>query len=376
MFAKVLWSTCKHYSPVDDKSLLMASSAPSRQATEVPLRRTPTAETLDSMTTDGLTHPTEETVHSPGDSGLHQRRKKRPILDRIRAKRLQVQQQQQLRGKKRSLVEDYYRVDTVAPPKVIANKKDKRFKVILPGVPTYEADRARDLHDFFNLVALVPVVVLNVLNWNWEVLVQSNSFSNIESAWTGDYFHLFFLTSVGYFLADLIWVAAIPTCVRSPSTILQHHVACLLYAIIPYNYKQSQWCIGVCMSVELNTWFLIARRVFNKQGFPPWTLQFGSWLSIRVKVISIFFYFTWISIRCILYPCILLPLYRMWIVHSKQTGSYFNLLVLAFPLHLVFCLLNLKWSYELLMSKVRYWRRCMRKTSGEEAIVDSASKGL
>jgi hypothetical protein len=39
-------------------------------------------------------------------------------------------------------VEDHYRVDPV----------DKR---LLPGLPVSDEDWARDLHDFFNLVALV-----------------------------------------------------------------------------------------------------------------------------------------------------------------------------------------------------------------------------
>lgn len=45
-------------------------------------------------------------------------------------------------GRKHLLVEDHYRVDPV----------DKR---LLPGLPVSDEDWARDMHDFFNLVALV-----------------------------------------------------------------------------------------------------------------------------------------------------------------------------------------------------------------------------
>jgi hypothetical protein len=269
------------------------------------------------------------------------------------------------------------------------NHPEKVVNVVLPGVPSYEEDWARDTHDYFNLIILVPVTVLNIMNWNWDILLslggnhisnnnhhrphrnQNNSndeigymeyyeqmFDRLQYAWTGDWFDVFFYCTAAYFIIDLLWIVILPICVKSPSTIIQHHIAVLLYIMIPYIHPNFRFCMGACMSVEINTWFLIARRVFNKQGFPPWTLiELNSWLSIRVKVISIFFYVTWISIRCILYPGLLIPFYKLWREYSIQTGTVVHLLTVACLLHIAFCLLNLKWSYELLMSKVRYFRR-------------------
>ena len=266
---------------------------------------------------------------------------------------------------------------------------EKVVNVILPGVPSYEEDWARDTHDYFNLIILVPVTVLNIMNWNWDILLSSWSssgpqhshhhhhhhrhssddnlgfieyyeqlFDSLQSAWTGDWFDVFFYFTAAYFIIDLLWIIILPICVKSPSTIIQHHLAVLLYIMIPYLHPNFRFCMGACMTVEINTWFLIARRVFNKQGFPPWTLiELNSWLSIRVKVISIFFYLTWISIRCILYPALMIPFCKFWRDHTKHTGTVFHLITAACLLHAAFCLLNLKWSYELLMSKVRYFRR-------------------
>jgi hypothetical protein len=113
------------------------------------------------------------------------------------------------------------------------------------------------------------------------------------------------------------------------------------------------------MLVEINTWLLIARRVFNKQGFPPWTIL--DWRNvgviIRVKLISILFYITWIGIRCVLYPYLVIPIVQEWALYSRQVGTRWNLISICLPLHSVFCLLNLKWTHDLLMSKLRYWRR-------------------
>jgi TLC domain len=260
------------------------------------------------------------------------------------------------------------------------NTVGKVVNVVLPGVPSYEADWARDTHDYFNLIILVPVTVLNIMNWNWDILLsalsssvyiqshrnQSTNFLSfledvvytVQSAWTGDWFDVFFFVTAAYFIFDLLWIVILPICVKSPSVIIQHHVAVLIYILIPYLHPNVRYCMGACMTVEINTWFLIARRVFNKQGFPPWTLiELNSWLSIRVKVISIFFYLTWICIRCLLYPILLIPFYQHWYAYTKVSGTPFNILLPSIPLHGAFCLLNLKWSYELLMSKLRYFRR-------------------
>ena len=193
------------------------------------------------------------------------------------------------------LVEDHYRVDYT----------DTKHRVVLPGVPKHDDDWARDSHDFFNLIVLIPVVALNVINWNWEMILSMPKNKSVADAWTGDFFDLFFGVTFLYFVVDLLWILLIPSCVKSPSTIIQHHVATMLYIMIPYFVPDYRWCMGACMIVEVNTWFLIARRVFNKQGFSPWIIDL-SFVSIRVKLISICFYVTWISIRCFLYPILMI----------------------------------------------------------------------
>lgn len=318
--------------------------------------------------------------------------------------------------------------------------KIRKKLIVLPGAPKYEKDWARDSHDFFNLIVLVPLIALNIMNWNWDMIFEGcgkillynynriSFFNNItmsalrkssstakssksimssvlipfvkrlrygrdlsrissstnmmlntsssimkngggassqvqfikllENSWTGEWFDIFFYCTICYFIIDLLWILIVPQAVRSPSTIIQHHIATLLYILLPYYYIDCRWCMGCCMIVEVNTWFLIARRVFNKQGFPPWTIvNLKSFLSIRIKVISILFYITWIFIRVILYPLLLIPFYNIYIQYSIRYTTYYNLLFLCIPLHSIFCLLNLKWTYDLLMSKIRYWKR-------------------
>jgi hypothetical protein len=279
------------------------------------------------------------------------------------------------------VVEDHYRIDP-------------EYKTLLPGLPVHQEDWAMESHDFFNLIALVPVVVLNILNWNWDIIFSdmfSSSSSNsssktttpaatttntIQQAWTGEYFPLFYSVTIGYFIADLIWVCLVPHCVKSPSVIIQHHVATLLYLIIPFVYPQDEWLMGACLTVEINTWLLIARRVFNKQGFGPWIIHLNSlgvttttFTPIRIKVISILFYITWFSIRCYIYPQIMYILFTLWYADYKNSrvaggaaGGYFGSAVfnshycICLLLQSIFVILNFKWTFDLFASKVRAMR--------------------
>ena len=190
----------------------------------------------------------------------------------------------------------------------------------------------------------------------------------MQQAWTDEWFGLFYTIVIGYFIADLVWVMVVPKCVKSPGVIVQHHIATILYLLIPYKYPEVRWLMGACLSVEVNTWLLIARRVFNKQGFPPWVINLPPFFSIRVKLISIFFYVTWVSIRCFLYPIIMKILWTSWLTRWQQTGSFMGMpYAPSLFLHSIFCLLNAKWTFDLFMSKYRAWK------SGKSAKVD---KGL
>mmetsp|Transcript_19183 Transcript_19183/g.24180 ORF Transcript_19183/g.24180 Transcript_19183/m.24180 type:complete len:389 (+) Transcript_19183:156-1322(+) len=259
-------------------------------------------------------------------------------------------------------------------------KIDKESKALLPGVPVHDDDLARDLHDFFNLIILVPIVVLNVLNWDWEKLLfggrnrgtnsmnggmgggdlgnHNNDLAEIpfSYAWTGEYYTLFFWSTVAYFIIDLAWVCIIPKCVKSPSTIVQHHLAVLFYLILPHFTPRARFLMGVCMSVELNTWFLIARRVFNKQGFSPWKLDIPYFVSVRVKLISILFYITWITIRCGIYPYLLYVM--IFTIHrSKEYQDILHIIKIGAMMQFIFVCLNAKWSLDLLNSKIRQWKK-------------------
>jgi len=125
------------------------------------------------------------------------------------------------------------------------------------------------------------------------------------------------------------------------------------------------------MSVEINTWFLIARRVFNRQGFPPWTIGLPYILSVRVKLISICFYMSWVGIRCCLFPFIMVEYVRMYRAKDVMLllwGWEWNVMGVCLVIHSVFCVLNGKWTMDLVNSKVRQWRKGGGVTRAESGL--------
>uniref|UniRef100_A0A7S1FPP4 TLC domain-containing protein n=1 Tax=Corethron hystrix TaxID=216773 RepID=A0A7S1FPP4_9STRA len=207
-------------------------------------------------------------------------------------------------------------------------------------------------HDLFNLVALAPLCILNYLNWDYNTLLKGD----VKGSWTGEYCNVLFVYTVLYFIIDLVWVCNVKGCVKSPGTIIAHHNATLLYLLVPVLSPRQWWCMGACLSVEINTWFLIARRYFTKQGNLVWVLSLPPSFSIRIKIISIMFYITWIILRCILYPVLMYIFALDYLERWTEVGSPVNILVISVSFQFLFCLLNLKWTSDLLLSKIRAWK--------------------
>lgn len=123
------------------------------------------------------------------------------------------------------------------------------------------------MHDIYNLVTL-PVLC-------------AFCFRFLQ---TGESFLTFVRVAYGYFVGDLLWVVVNPSCVKSPGVISAHHCLTMAYMLYPVLYPQLRYYMAMCLTVELNTFFLILRRIWH---VPP---------------VSVCFYLTWISIRLLIYP--------------------------------------------------------------------------
>lgn len=242
---------------------------------------------------------------------------------------------------------------------------DRRTGAVV-GPKRHEKNTARTVHDWYNIIALIPICVTNAMCWQWGLfpgmLRGEQSFATV---WSGAYFHTFFYVTLAYFVTDVLWVVVVPSCVASPSVIVGHHVATLLYLLVPYLYPEYGWLMGACLSVELNTWFLIARRVFNRDGRQPLTLSASTpGGPIHIKLISVCFYITWVVIRLLVYPALYFVICAEYGHLTLKVGSYFNALSVAPVLQAVFVLLNLKWSYDLVMSKLKTKKKTGKDKGG------------
>eukprot|EP00532_Pseudo-nitzschia_australis_P010874 CAMPEP_0168245514 /NCGR_PEP_ID=MMETSP0140_2-20121125/25205_1 /TAXON_ID=44445 /ORGANISM="Pseudo-nitzschia australis, Strain 10249 10 AB" /LENGTH=278 /DNA_ID=CAMNT_0008181109 /DNA_START=112 /DNA_END=948 /DNA_ORIENTATION=+ len=201
-----------------------------------------------------------------------------------------------------------------------------------------EADVARDNHDYFNILAL-PVVVI--------AISMNHDFPSFH--YTGNHFWTMWGATLMYFFLDLSWVALVPTCVKSPGVIVKHHIVAMIYLTGPIYYPE----MGAILSVEVNTWFLICRRLVYRSNYCPSGYAVVS--PIITTIVSTLFYVTWIAIRCYIYPHLLVLFLTMWKEEIDETGIVFHWACLFIPVHAALCVLNLKWTYDLFRPIIKRW---------------------
>ncbi|MGK3746317.1 MAG: hypothetical protein ACI90V_013179, partial [Bacillariaceae sp.] len=84
-------------------------------------------------------------------------------------------------------------------------------------------------------------------------------------------------------------------------------------------YPQHHWVMGATLSVELNTWLLICRRLVYRSCYCS---SYRTVSPVITATISTLFYITWIAIRCYFYPKILFIFFDMWMIEIELTGHY------------------------------------------------------
>jgi hypothetical protein len=106
--------------------------------------------------------------------------------------------------------------------------------------------------------------------------------------------------------------------------------------------------MGGCLTVEINTWFLILRRLLYKR-------RESLKVPLLEEAVSVAFYISWIVVRCFIYPAILCIFYQMAKAEVLKTKILFHWPMLFIPGHFFLCALNLKWSYDLFQPMVMKW---------------------
>lgn len=178
-------------------------------------------------------------------------------------------------------------------------------------------------HDMTNLCFLPFVIIPNIL-------YLSNPLSSFFSS-------LQYISFFAYVAFDTLFVALIPSCVASPSTIIYHHLLVALgwLAIILDNTFYYHISFGIL--VEINTFFHIARRNFRQNAF-----------------LQIMFFVSWFICRNVLYPIVLYKFTYVYLDYSTLPGnSYWNSGLIMWILMVALNALNTKWTYDLVKKKLR-----------------------
>jgi len=207
--------------------------------------------------------------------------------------------------------------------------------------------KALERHDPLNLVFLPAIVICIFLNLDFA-----------NEPWTqfwykGDYFWWLFYVTLAYFVIDTIWIIVDPACVKSPPLIILHHAATTAYLLIPVFVLSTRWLMCALLFVETNTFFLILRRYHNREHKTRWAPGTPLWLSLLDAFVQGSFYFTWVLIRCILYP-LYLPLIILTYINYSQNeagGNYFNVLLITPVFQMLFVWMNYTWSVDLFCPK-------------------------
>ncbi|KAI3425329.1 hypothetical protein D9Q98_009093 [Chlorella vulgaris] len=138
--------------------------------------------------------------------------------------------------------------------------------------------RACIVHDWVNLV-LVPIIGLMTI----AGLSGQLDPSHVTHAF------------LAYVLGDFVWVALQPEAVPSlPTVILAHHVVTFVLLCVPLRHPHLHWYTCVDGLVELNTFFLIARRQWHSRA----ARKLFSWL----------YWSSFLTMRMVLYP-LMVPIF-------------------------------------------------------------------
>lgn len=186
-------------------------------------------------------------------------------------------------------------------------------------------------HDAFNILALPFICGANglYLLFGGDVLLCLQ-------------FYLFAL----YLLFDTIWVAMYPQSVASPPTIIFHHLVCLVGWIVPHfsDPSLSRWT-SLGLVVEINTFFLIARRYFG-----------------RTVLLQVLFYLTWVLFRLILFPAVLYHFIFKYVENSmtQNQGNFCNTGLFVVLTMIFLNVLNFKWSWDLFIKRQNLMKKDSR----------------
>jgi len=201
-----------------------------------------------------------------------------------------------------------------------------------------QADVAK--HDYFNIFALSIMCSANI-----QFLVLTTDLSKLGTDEIGkgneQLFQINLFLFMIYVIIDMIWVMFIPTSVLAdPNSILVHHAVALIMTFVPLQHQQFSWHFAACTIVECNTLFLTIRRNLPKP-------------SIAYVVSEVLFYTTWLVLRLLLFPLLVVFYTTEYLRFSSQIGTHWNIVLISPVLQFVVTSMSFKWTIDMIRKQFR-----------------------
>ena len=165
------------------------------------------------------------------------------------------------------------------------------------------------IHNIFNIVYIGIIAAMSTYSW----------FLNLE----GEKLYLLSVTCLLYYFVDTAFIAIRPDSVNSPKTILLHHILSFSLALGAYMAPDYRSLCVQYILIDVNTWFLVVRQTLKER-----------YLAIEVP-----FYTTWVLIRLVHYPYLMLKV----AVRFPESFVWKGMTVITLFLNMM----NLKWSIAL-----------------------------
>ncbi len=175
------------------------------------------------------------------------------------------------------------------------------------------------LHDYYNIVTLPILVWCNLLHMQacYDAPRDPDpltmfSLTRISNSWTFDLIWWVFLFYIG---VDTLWLLIFPRSVVAPVPILIHHAILLAAWFTIFFWPGYEFYMSASLLIEINTWFLIAKRQAVRGSILHTLLLCGDHVS-------------WMVVRVLGLPCMNFNGYCIWrfLTNSFHSKLGYNLL--------------------------------------------------
>ena len=168
----------------------------------------------------------------------------------------------------------------------------------------------KELHHIFNLTYIGLIALWSAFSWS--------------KGQNGEDLTTYVLFDSFYYVLDTFFIICRPEIVRSPISIIFHHIVSFGGAFgVAYHFPPLRYMLVELTLVDINTWFMILRQTLKK----------------RYIIVESMFYISWVVIRMLYYPYLLFKSYK----RAEEGGALVVILMMVMFLNV----LNFKWSHDL-----------------------------